>query len=208
MTREVIARLFQPFEQGPQSSDRTRGGLGMGLALVKGLVDLHQGEVHAWSEGPGRGSRFRVRLPLVEAPGAEAVPTRQVPTSGRLHVLVIEDNRDTAESLCAVLEMGGLSVQVAYDGPAGVAAARARRPQVVLCDIGLPGAMDGYEVARAIRTDPSLGAVRLVALTGYGLEEDRLRAEQAGFDFHVTKPADPHALLGLVASPEDAQRAT
>jgi CheY-like chemotaxis protein len=208
MTPEVIARLFQPFEQGPQSSARTRGGFGMGLALVKGLVELHEGEVQAWSEGPGHGSQFLVRLQLVEAPGIQAVPARQVPTSVGVQVLVIEDNRDTAESLRTVLETGGFSVQIAVDGPSGVATARAQRPQVILCDIGLPGAMDGYEVAKAIRADPSLRAVRLIALTGYGQQEDRRRAEEAGFDSHVTKPADPHALLGLVASPETEQRAT
>ena len=179
----------------------------MGLALVRGLVDLHDGEVDASSEGLGRGSRFRVRLPLVEAPGFQAVPAGQVPTASGLHVLVIEDNHDTAESLHALLEMGGLSVLVAYDGLSGLAAARAQRPEVVLCDIGLPGAMDGYEVARAIRADSSLRAVRLIALTGYGEQEDRRRAERAGFDSHLTKPADPQALLGLVASPGAGQQA-
>jgi CheY-like chemotaxis protein/nitrogen-specific signal transduction histidine kinase len=202
MTPEVIARLFKPFEQGPQSSARTRGGFGMGLALVKGLVELHEGEVDAWSAGPGRGSRFRVHLRLAEAPGVQAVPATEVPVPEGLHVLVIEDNHDAAESLRTVLEMGGFPVQVAYDGRSGVAAARAQRPQVVLCDIGLPGAMDGYEVAKAIRADPSMHAVRLIALTGYGQQEDRRRAEQAGFDSHLTKPADPHALLDLLADPE------
>jgi signal transduction histidine kinase/DNA-binding response OmpR family regulator len=205
MTPEVIARLFQPFEQGPQGSARTRGGFGMGLALVKGLVDLHGGEVHASSEGPGRGSQFRIRLPLVEAPGVQAASARQAPDSGGLNVLVIEDNPDAAESLRAVLEMGGASVEVAYDGPSGVAAARSRPPQIVLCDIGLPGAMDGYDVAAAIRAEPGLRAVRLVALTGYGQQEDRRRAEQAGFDSHVTKPADPRELLALVASLEQGR---
>jgi signal transduction histidine kinase/CheY-like chemotaxis protein len=201
MTPEILARLFQPFEQGPQSKARTRGGFGMGLALVKGLVELHGGEVQASSDGPGRGSQFRVRLPLIERPGVTAPSIRQGPASGGLHVLVIEDNHDAAESLRAVLEMGGFSVQVAYDGTSGLAAARALRPQVVLCDIGLPGAMDGYDFARAVRADPDLRSVRLVALTGYGQHEDRRRAERAGFDSHVTKPADPHALLGLVSAP-------
>jgi signal transduction histidine kinase/CheY-like chemotaxis protein len=206
MTPDVLARLFQPFEQGPQGSARTRGGIGMGLALVKGLVVLHGGEIHASSEGPGRGAQFRVRLPLVEAPTRRPSPPRAT-TTGGLHVLVIEDNHDTADSLRELLEMSGLSVQVAYDGASGVAAARAQQPQVVLCDIGLPGAMDGYEVARVMRADPGLGAVRLVALTGYGEQEDRRRARQAGFDVHVTKPADPQALLGLVLRPEE-HRAT
>jgi CheY-like chemotaxis protein len=178
----------------------------MGLALVKGLVDLHGGEVHGSSGGPGRGSHFRVRLPLVDAPGVQPAPARQAPTSRGLHVLVIEDNQDTAESLRAVLEMGGVSVQVAQDGPSGLSVARARRPEVILCDIGLPGAMDGYQVARTVRADPSLRAVRLIALTGYGEQEDRDRAEQAGFDAHLTKPADPRVLLQIVASPEE-QRA-
>jgi signal transduction histidine kinase len=202
MTPEVVARLFQPFEQGPQGKARTRGGFGMGLALVKGLVDLHGGEVDASSGGPGRGSQFRARLPLAGVAGVRAEPDREVPTPPGLRVLVIEDNHDTADSLREVLEMGGLAVQVAYDGASGLVATRARRPEVVLCDIGLPGAMDGYEVARTIRADPSLRAVRLIALTGYGEQEDRRRAEQAGFDAHVTKPADPHALLALVASSE------
>jgi signal transduction histidine kinase len=163
MTPEIIARLFQPFEQGPQSSDRTRGGFGMGLAVVKGLVALHGGEVRASSDGPGRGSSFRVDIPLVDVPGVQAQPARAVPTSRGMRVLVVEDNQDAAQSLREVLEMGGLSVQVAYDGASGLAAARAQRPTVVLCDIGLPGAMDGYEVARAIRADPTLRAVRLIA---------------------------------------------
>jgi signal transduction histidine kinase/AmiR/NasT family two-component response regulator len=200
MTPEILARLFQPFEQGPQSSARTRGGFGMGLALVKGLVELHDGEVQALSEGPGRGSEFRVRLPLVEGPGVRTAPARQAPTPRALHVLVIEDNHDTAESLRTVLEMGGFSVQIAHDGPSGLAAARRQRPQVVLCDIGLPGAMDGYDVAKAVRADPGLCSVRLVALTGCGQHEDRSRAEQAGFDSHVTKPSDPHDLLGLMVA--------
>jgi signal transduction histidine kinase/CheY-like chemotaxis protein len=200
MTPEVLARLFQPFEQGPQSSARTRGGFGMGLALVKGLVALHGGEVQASSEGPGSGSQFRVRLPLVEGPGVRAPAARAVPAQGGPQVLVIEDNHDAAESLRAVLELGGFSVQVAHDGPSGLATASAQRPAVVLCDIGLPGTMDGYDVARAVRADPELHSVRLIALTGYGQHEDRRRAEQAGFDSHVTKPADPHALLGLLSA--------
>jgi CheY-like chemotaxis protein len=130
-----------------------------------------------------------------------------VPASRALNVLVIEDNHDTADSLRELLEVSGLSVQVAYDGPSGVEAARAHQPQVILCDIGLPGAMDGYEVAKAIRADGSLRDVRLIALTGYGEQEDRRRSRQAGFESHVTKPADPQALLGLVASPGADQQA-
>jgi signal transduction histidine kinase/FixJ family two-component response regulator len=206
MTPEMLARVFQPFEQGPQTSARTRGGFGLGLTLVKGLVEMHEGEVSAWSEGPGRGSELRIRLPLGEAPAARAARAGPGPAAAGLHVLVIEDNQDAAESLRTVLEMGGFSVEVAHDGPSGVAAARARRPQVVLCDIGLPGAMDGYEVARTLRADPDLRSVRLIALTGYGQQEDVRRAEDAGFDSHVTKPADPQGLLGLVAVPAPADR--
>jgi CheY-like chemotaxis protein len=175
--------------------------------LIKGLVDLHGGEVDASSEGPGRGSRFRVRLPLVENIRVHYEHLPEVPTSRGLRVLVVEDNHDTADSLREVLEMGGFAVQVASDGASGLVAARAQRPQIVLCDIGLPGAMDGYDVARTIRADPSLRAVRLIALTGYGEHEDRRRAEEAGFDAHVTKPADPQALLALVASPDERREA-
>jgi signal transduction histidine kinase len=182
MDAETLARAFQPFEQAPQGSARTRGGLGLGLALIKGIVELHGGQVSAHSPGPGQGSMFVVRLPLTEAPPLRESPAETERADGA-RVLVIEDNRDAA---------------AAYDGTSGLERARAWSPDTVLCDIGLPGALDGYGVAQAMRADPALRATRLVALTGYGQASDRRRAEEAGFDAHVTKPADPQALLRLV----------
>jgi CheY-like chemotaxis protein len=195
------------FSQADNSLDRSRGGLGLGLALVRGLVELHGGEVHADSAGLGMGTEITVRLPLTAAaatapeahPGDPAVvpPTRRV--------LVIEDNVDTAESMRTLLALYGHEVEVATAGRAGLAAARAFHPQVVLCDIGLPGGMDGYAVARAFRGDPSLAAVRLIALSGYGQEEDRRRSHEAGFNAHVIKPvnfADLRSLLNGATLPQ------
>lgn len=197
MTPELIARLFQPFEQGEHSPER--GGLGLGLALVKRLMELHGGRVEAASEGPGKGSVFVLHLPLTEvAADAEAAPevVEQLPR----RVLVIEDNVDAAESLRMVLELSGHEVFIAATGPAGIEKARVLEPDVVLCDIGLPGPMNGYQVARALRADPATARLYLTALTGYGMEEDRSRAIEAGFDTHLTKPTDPSVLKRLLAN--------
>jgi CheY-like chemotaxis protein len=191
----VVARLFQPFAQAAQSLDRTRGGLGLGLALVKGLVELHGGSVAARSDGPGRGSTLTVRLPLAEAAvtgSGSAAPVAV--TAGGLRVLLIEDNPDAAESLRMLLSLAGHQVETASDGPTGVRRVREWRPQVVLCDIGLPKGMDGYAVARALRAEPAVAPLRLVALTGYGREDDVRIAREAGFDQHLVKPAEPAAL--------------
>jgi PAS domain S-box-containing protein len=187
ISAEMLPRLFVPFAQAPHTLDRTRGGLGLGLALVKGLVDLHGGRVEARSEGTGKGSHFSVWLPLRPAPRPAA--RAPVATAGtmRLRVLVIEDNVDAAESLREALELDHHEVDVAFDGPQGLEKARRVEPDVVLCDIGLPG-MDGYEVARAFRADPALGSVYLVALSGYALPEDIAKAQAAGFDHHLAKP--------------------
>jgi PAS domain S-box-containing protein len=201
---DVLARLFEPFSQADRSLDRSRGGLGLGLALVKGLVELHGGSVAASSPGPGAGSEFTVRLPLAghgprsDAAGRDAEPETRDPKS--LRVLIVEDNRDAAESLRLLLELGGHRVRVGHAGPAGLEAAREFRPDVVLCDIGLPGGMDGYAVARAFRADPGQAGTALVALSGYGREEDRRRACEAGFDHHLTKPVDPEVLDRLLAT--------
>ncbi len=195
----LLPQLFRPFTQADTSLSRTQGGLGLGLALVKGLVELHGGEVSAHSEGLGRGAEFEVRLPLAEAAAARApvaaAPVHAVPR----RVLIIEDNVDAADSLREVLELGGHQVAVAYDGPEGVARARELRPDVVLCDIGLPG-MDGYAVARLLRSDPSLEGVHLVALSGYALPADLERAAAAGFERHVAKPPTPEKLAELLAA--------
>jgi CheY-like chemotaxis protein len=203
MTSEMLAKIFQPFEQAPDSLARTRGGVGLGLALVKGLVELHGGQVRASSPGPGLGTEIEIRFPLTKAPGERATSGASEPVRPRhTEVLVIEDNRDMADSLKDFLEGENCSVRVAYDGPSGLRSARAQPPEVVLCDIGLPG-MDGYAVAQAFRSDPKLQSARLVAVTGYGQAEDRRRAEQAGFDAHVTKPPDPRRLLALLAGASD-----
>jgi PAS domain S-box-containing protein len=193
----MLPKLFEPFIQADETLDRSRGGLGLGLSLVRGLVELHGGEVTAASEGPGRGAVFVARLPL--SPEAPQARGRQGPRSlARRRVLVIEDNVDSADSLRAVLELGGHSVEVAHTGPDGLERARECSPEVVLCDIGLPG-LDGYEVARAFRADPRLRAAYLVALSGYAGPEDVARARAAGFDRHLAKPVDADGLQEVVA---------
>jgi PAS domain S-box-containing protein len=194
----VVDCLFQPFTQAAQTLDRSRGGLGLGLALVKGLVELHGGSVDVASEGPGHGAEFTVRLPL-SAAIAETQAVTPRPSAQRRRVLVIEDNIDAANSLKAALEFAGHDVEVAYDGPSGLARARACRPEVVLCDVGLPG-ISGYEVALAFAADDELRDCVLIALTGYGLPEDKERAISAGFARHVTKPLTLEALEEVLGS--------
>ncbi len=197
---DVLPRLFQIFAQGEHGPERSRGGLGLGLALVKGLAELHGGRAEAFSEGPGRGAEFTVRLPLEREPQALTEPPSGAHAAGkRLRVLVVEDNKDAADSMALFLGMLGHEVRLAATGPEGVEAARAWRPDVVLCDIGLPG-LDGYGVARELRLHPTTARVRLLALTGYGTEEDRRRSREAGFDHHLVKPADPDELQRLLAS--------
>jgi len=198
MPPELVARIFQPFAQAETTLDRSRGGLGLGLALVKGLVELHGGEVVATSAGLGQGSEFVVRLPLELDAVAAAPPGPASPARRARRVLIIEDNADAAESLREALEFGAHEVAVASTGPEGLAAARTFRPEVVLCDIGLPG-MDGFAVARAFRADAALAAAYLVALSGYALPEDLQRAQEAGFQRHLAKPPSLEALEALLA---------
>ncbi|ABS25801.1 histidine kinase [Anaeromyxobacter sp. Fw109-5] len=196
----MLGRVFEPFTQADDTLHRSRGGLGLGLALVKGLVELHGGEVEVHSEGAGRGTELSVQLPLApEAPALRMetpVPVASVPP---LRVLVIEDNVDAAETLRELLLMWGHEVEVALDGGTGLERTRLLRPDVVLCDIGLP-VMDGYEVARAIRSDPSLASTFLVAVTGYALPEDQRRAAEAGFGRHLAKPVALETIEALLAS--------
>jgi two-component system CheB/CheR fusion protein len=192
---ELLPRLFEVFTQADRTLERTRGGLGLGLALVRAVVRLHGGDVAAASGGPGRGAEFTIRLPLAGAAAAEAAGAHAAPPVRR--VLIVEDNQDTAESLRMLLEVHGHEVAVATTGPAGVRAALDWRPDVVLCDIGLPG-LDGYGVARELRRNPATAGLLLVAVTGYGREEDRLRSREAGFDHHLTKPVDPAELQPLL----------
>jgi signal transduction histidine kinase/ActR/RegA family two-component response regulator/HAMP domain-containing protein len=197
MVPETLARLFQPFMQAEPGIARTRGGLGLGLTLVKGLVEMHEGSVRAASEGPGKGSEFLVELPTTSEPLAEEPPEAPAPRAAR-RVLVIEDNADAADSLREALQLDGHQVEVAYSGTQGLAKARAWRPSVVLCDVGLPD-ISGYEVARGFRRDPSLQSVFLVALTGYALPDDVKRASEAGFDDHLGKPASIERLESLLS---------
>ena len=197
---ETIEHLFQPFMQAESTLDRSRGGLGLGLALVKGLVELHGGRVGAESEGVGRGAQFTIRLPLEGREASLPVAQRtEARAAGGLRVLVIEDNRDTAESLQEVLELSGHQVEVAFTGPEGIEKARLFAPEVVLCDLGLPG-MDGYAVARALRADPGLRSIYLVALSGYASPEDVERSREAGFDRHLAKPPDLDLIERMLAA--------
>ena len=200
MTPEMLARLFQPFAQADATLDRSKGGLGLGLALAKGLVELHGGTITAHSAGVGQGAEFAMRLPLAaEEVASESARSPALAPSGRRRVLIIEDNVDAADSLREALELSEHKVEVAYTGPSGIAKARASKPEVVFCDIGLPG-MDGFEVARAFRADDVLRGTRLVALSGYALPEDVQRAREAGFDQHVAKPPSLERLEEALAS--------
>jgi signal transduction histidine kinase len=204
---ELLPHVFEVFTQADHTLDRAKGGLGIGLTVVKGVIEHHGGEVQASSDGePGHGAEFKLLLPLDPA-AAPSVPETAEAAGGRLpaarearrRVLVVEDNLDTSETLRDLLELSGFEVEIAGSGADGVAAARQFHPDVVLCDLGLPG-MNGYEVASALRRDPATAATRLIALTGYGGEEDRRRSHEAGFDVHLTKPVDPGLLRRLLSA--------
>jgi PAS domain S-box-containing protein len=196
---DLMQRLFEPFVQADRGLARTKGGLGLGLALVKGLVEMHGGSVHVRSEGADRGAEFVVRLPGAPAPEEPAAALASPAAARPVEVLVIEDNVDAAHSIADVLELEGHRVHVATDGRTGIAKARQLEAEVILCDIGLPD-MSGYEVARAIRAHGGRRAARLIALSGYAQPEDVRRARDAGFDAHIPKPPPLDALLALVAA--------
>jgi signal transduction histidine kinase/ActR/RegA family two-component response regulator len=202
MDAALLGRLFEPFSQGDSELARSSGGLGLGLALVKGMVELHGGRVEARSDGPGRGAELVVRLPLGEAPALEAQTTQPAPLPARrCRILIVEDNADAADSLRTLLELDGHEVRTERTGTAALEAARGFQPEVVLCDIGLPG-MDGYEVARALRRAPGGAEPLLIALTGYAADGDQERTAQAGFDHHFAKPPDLERLNRLLAGRE------
>jgi CheY-like chemotaxis protein/two-component sensor histidine kinase len=187
-----LPHVFEVFRQAEQAIDRAPGGLGVGLTLVRLIVERHGGTVRAESEGLGQGARFMVTLPLTEAPASETGPRPHGDAS--LTVLVVEDNEDAAEALCALLEAMGHEATRAGDGHGGIERALRERPDVVLCDLGLPGGVTGFDVARALRDEPSLAGTPLVAVSGYGRPEDRQQATEAGFDMHLTKPLERTAL--------------
>ncbi|MCY1071583.1 ATP-binding protein [Nannocystis sp. RBIL2] len=202
--QEMLAEVFDLFTQVHRSLDRSQGGLGIGLALVKRLVTIHGGQAEAHSDGPGLGSEFVVRLPLWngERAGPEAPRVDKAAAAGpSLRVLVIDDNRDAAELLAALLGMLGHKVQTAADGPSGIATALAFVPQLVLCDIGLP-LLDGYGVVSDLRTRPEFAETRFVALTGYGRTEDRQRSQASGFHAHLIKPVGLAKLKTLLRPPQ------
>jgi PAS domain S-box-containing protein len=204
MSSEMLGRLFEPFTQADESLHRGFGGLGLGLAIAKSLIEMHDGHVQARSQGRGKGTAITVTLPLLteRAVPLEA-PVTAPAAAGRLRLLLVEDNLDAAETLKEVLEMDGHEVAVAHDGHEGLAMARSFRPDAVLCDIGLPG-LNGYDVARQIRADPSMSPT-LIALTGYTRPEDHREAFKAGFDHHLGKPVHiselEHVLASLTAHP-------
>ncbi len=197
----LLDRVFEKFTQADQTLDRSRGGLGLGLTLVKGLMELHGGRVSAASEGVGKGARFICRLPLDSSAAPSSARANVAAPDTPRRILIVEDSRDGAESLRLLLALCGHEVRVAHTGPAGVEAARAFRPDVVVCDLGLPGGLSGYDVARALRQDPATASARLIALSGYGQAEDHAKSRAAGFDLHLTKPVDPTVLRQHLAGP-------
>ncbi|HEY9532448.1 MAG TPA: ATP-binding protein, partial [Burkholderiales bacterium] len=194
---EALPRLFEMFSRGGRASG---GGLGIGLALARHLAQMHGGTLQARSEGLGKGAQFILRLPAVEAGPARAGSVRSGEEGlPQRRVLVVDDNRDAAESLGTVLELLGAQVRLAHAGPEAIEAVAAYRPSVVLLDLGMPG-MDGYEVARRLRARQGGAPLSIVALTGWGQDEDRRRTLEAGFDHHLVKPADIEQLQSLLAS--------
>jgi signal transduction histidine kinase/ActR/RegA family two-component response regulator len=202
----LLPRIFEPFVQGERTVDRTHGGLGLGLALVKRLVEMHGGHVSAASEGPGRGSTFTVRLPRIAPPVVDAGAGPSAAKVPPRRILIVEDNADAREVLALSLTLEGHEVHEAVDGRTGLEAALRLTPDVVLLDVGLPGA-DGYEIARRLRATEAGRRMLLVALTGYGQADDRRRAMAAGFDIHLVKPVAPeHLVEALRRAPTTTRR--
>jgi len=204
---EFLPRIFDLFVQAEHGVARAQGGLGIGLTLVRRVVEMHGGRVTATSAGKGKGSEFIVRLPALSKSGAPRAGAGQEGGGGTSpgpsfpcdRILVVDDSADAADSLATLLRLQGQSVQVAYDGAAALAAAQGFHPELVFLDIGMPG-MDGYEVARRLRQQPENEKTLLVALTGWGQKEDRQRSKEAGFDHHLTKPAGAQMLQELLGN--------
>jgi CheY-like chemotaxis protein len=195
---EMLPRIFDLFSQEGQELDRSQGGLGLGLAIVKNLLEAHGGSVQAHSEGKGRGAVFSLEVPLAELHSPDREPSAPAASAAEssklgLRILIIDDNIDAAELLGETLRTLGHTTHIAFDGPSAIQAAPAFRPQVALIDLGLP-VMDGFDVARALRSLPETANIPLIAVTGYGQESDRRRTREAGFEEHLVKPIDVEQL--------------
>jgi CheY-like chemotaxis protein len=195
--RDELPRVFEMFVQLESQGGKT-GGLGLGLALVKSLVELHQGRVEARSEGAGKGAEFIVRLPLAQASTEAPAPRPVIGVSGARRVIVVDDNADGADSLGALLAASGHGVQVFYTASEALAAATLNAPDIAFVDLNMP-VMDGFELARRLRALPAGQSMRIIAVTGMGREADLMHTRAAGFDAHLTKPADPQKLLEMAA---------
>ena len=202
---EMLPKVFDMFTQVERTRERAQGGLGIGLTLVRRLVEMHNGRVEAFSDGDDQGSEFVIHLPLAHenAAGRTSRTARIIAPSPTdrppLRILVVDDNDDSLTSLAMLLRMSGNEVRTAVDGTSALEAAKAFRPEVVLLDVGLPG-MNGYEVGRRMREMPEAKGAVLVAQTGWGQDEDRRRSAEAGFDAHLVKPVDPAALQKILSS--------
>ena len=195
---DQLERIFEMFVQADRTSEVARAGLGIGLTLANRLVQLHGGSIEASSAGAGRGSEFVVRLPIAAERLEGETRAVATPHSGRAYrVLVVDDNVDAASSLALLLQMAGHKASHAHDGPSALEAAEKERPELILLDIGLP-TLNGYEVCRRIRRQPWAASVLLIALTGWGQEEDRRRSREAGFDGHLVKPVEYAELMALL----------
>lgn len=201
ISAEFLPEVFKLFMQGERGLDRSEGGLGIGLTVARRIVEMHGGSIAASSEGPAKGAEFVVRLPAAAAPTVTAPPPKGAEPSRTVQhrVLVVDDNRDSADSLSMLLKIMGHDVRTAYDGPEAVESVAQYRPDVVLLDIGLPS-MSGYDVARVLEAAPDRSRMVLIAVTGYGQDEDRRRSREAGFDHHLVKPVNAAALDKLIAS--------
>jgi PAS domain S-box-containing protein len=198
---ETLPHIFDLFAQGERTLARSEGGLGVGLTIVKKLMELHGGSVSARSEGVGQGSEFIVRLPAAERPSpAESIPATPTAERPGSRILIVEDNKDLARGMARLLKLLGHKVQLAHDGPEGIEAARVSRPEVILLNIGLPN-LDGYYVARVLRQEVGLTDALIIAITGYGQEEDRRHSQEAGIDHHLTKPVDLKTIAELINHP-------
>lgn len=204
----MAASIFDLFVQGERRTERSAGGVGIGLTLVRRLVELHGGTVDVLSAGPGKGSEFAVSLPSVERPAPKTIvnPERLFTAPASMRVLVVDDNVDAANSLALALRLSGQRVRVAYDGETALSFVAEDPPEAVLLDLGMPG-MDGYQVAQRLRGNPATCKILIVALTGWGQDEDRRKSHDAGFDHHLVKPVDPIVVNRVLAALPGSRRA-